>query len=162
MSEVIGAGKVASIHFTLRTSGQEIDSTGSGEPMLYLHGAQNIVPGLEAALEGKAAGDSVQASVGPEQGYGPRQDVPPMRVPRDQFPPDFQVTVGMPIGGEDADGNVIPFWITAVDDDSIVVDPNHPLAGQTLDFDVSIVAVRDATADEMAHGHPHGPGGAHH
>jgi len=161
MSDTIGAGKVASIHFTLRTNGQEIDSTGSGEPLLYLHGSQNIVPGLEAALEGKAAGDEVSATVAPEQGYGPRQDTPAMRVPRDQFPSDFPVQVGMPVGGEDDQGNVIPFWVTAVEDDSVVVDPNHPLAGHTLDFEVQVVAVRDATPEELAHGHPHGPGGAH-
>lgn len=161
MSDTITDGKVASIHFTLRTDGQEIDSTGTGEPLLYLHGAKNIVPGLETALQGKTVGDEVQASVAPTEGYGERQEAPPMRVPRNQFPPDFPAQVGMPVGGEDDEGKVFTYWITAVEDDNVIVDPNHPLAGRTLDFDVRVMSVRDATADELSHGHPHGPGGAH-
>jgi FKBP-type peptidyl-prolyl cis-trans isomerase SlyD len=161
MSQAVADGKVVTIHFTLSTEGEVADSTASGEPINYLHGADNIVPGLESALLGRAAGDKVNVSVAPENGYGARVDAPPMRVPRDQFPPDFPIQVGMPIGGEDANGNVIPFWITHVDAGSVVVDPNHPLAGKTLDFQVEIVAVRDASQDELDHGHPHGPGGAH-
>lgn len=161
MSALIGDGKVAAIHFTLRTDGQQIDSTGEGDPILYLHGAQNIVPGLEAALVGKSAGDDINVTVEPKDGYGERVDAPAMRVPRDQFPPDFPLTAGMPIGGEDGNGNVIPFWITAIEDDAVVVDPNHPLAGRTLEFEVKVLEVRDATPSELEHGHPHGPGGAH-
>ena len=161
MSDVIENGKVATIHFTLNADGKVVDSTQEGAPILYLHGAQNIVPGLEAALLGKSVGDKIETSVPPEDGYGARQDIPAMRVPRTSFPPDFELNPGMPIGGEDDQGNVIPFWITAVDETEIVVDPNHPLAGLTLNFDVQVMDIRDATADELQHGHPHGPGGAH-
>ena len=134
-------GKVVTIHFTLTANGEIADSTAEGDPISYLHGAQNIVPGLEAALGGRTAGDRVRVSVSPEDGYGPRSDQPPLKVPRTEFPPDMPLQVGVPIGGEDAEGNLIPFWITHVDADTVVVDPNHPLAGHTLEFDVEILSV---------------------
>jgi len=162
MADTVADGKVVTIHFTLTTEGEVANSTAEGSPIDYLHGAQNVVPGLESALTGSAAGDTITATIAPEDAYGARVDAPAVRVPRDQFPSDMPIQVGMPIGGETPEGEVVPFWITQVDDDTVVVDPNHPLAGKTLDFEVKIIAVRSASKEEVAHGHPHGPEGHHH
>ncbi len=161
MSTTITDGSVVAMHFTLHTEGQMVDSSAEHEPIVYLHGSGNVVPGLERALNGRGVGERVQVSVQPEDGYGPRRDTGTIRIPREDLPPGMEFAPGMSLGGEDEHGNVIPFWIVDVDEDGIVVDGNHPLAGKTLDFDVTIVSVRDATRDELEHGHPHGPGGAH-
>jgi FKBP-type peptidyl-prolyl cis-trans isomerase SlyD len=158
----ISAGKVVFFHYTLTDDGGEtIDSSREGNPLPYLHGAGNIVPGLEKQLEGKALGTSFEAVVAPEEGYGARRGEP-MPVPRDQFPPDIELQTGMQFFGEDPDGNKFPLWIAAIQDGTVLVDPNHPLAGVTLHFAVEVMSIRAASEEEVAHGHPHMPGMPNH
>lgn len=162
MSEKIAANKVVTISYTLRgDDGEIIDSSDEGNALVYLHGASNIVPGLEEELEGAAQGDSIKASIPPEKGYGPRIGES-QEVPRNLFPVDTELAAGLQVMAHDDQGREIPFFITGLSEETVTVDPNHPLAGETLHFNVTIEALRDATDEEIAHGHPHGPGGHHH
>lgn len=159
----ISAGKVVALSYTLRNEeGDELDAASKDDPLYYLQGAENIVPGLEQALEGKAAGEKLSVKVSPEHGYGPRQGGGAQSVPRDAFPAGVQLEEGMAFTVENEDGEELDLWVVAVEKDQVMVDVNHPLAGVTLCFDVEVVSVRDATAEERHHGHPHGPGGHHH
>jgi FKBP-type peptidyl-prolyl cis-trans isomerase SlyD len=161
-SPVVGDGKVVLIKYTLSdASGEVLDRTDE-EPMGYLHGANNILPGLEKKLTGHAVGDRIEAVLPPEDAYGERTGPGPQPVPREHFPPGIDIEVGMPFAVEDESGNVMSIWVTDVEDDRIFIDANHPLAGQTLHFEVEVVGVRNATPDELSHGHTHGPGGHHH
>lgn len=161
-SENATAGKVVSIHYTLTSSeGNVIDRSGD-EPLAYLHGHDNIVPGLEKQLEGKVVGDKVKAVVEPSEGYGDRIPGGPQPLPRDAFPEDLEIQEGMEFAAQMSDGKVVPLWIVGVKGDEVLVDPNHPLAGETLTFDVEITEIRDATDEEQTHGHVHGPGGQDH
>ena len=158
---VVADKKVVTIHYTLKNSeGEELDSSRGGEPMAYLHGAQNIVPGLEEALSGKTAGSKLDVVVPAKDGYGERGPEP-FAVGLDAFPKDMDLSKGLQFVAEQ-DGEMIPFWIDRVEDDKIFIDPNHPLAGVDLHFQVEVVAIRDANDEELEHGQPHGPGGAHH
>jgi FKBP-type peptidyl-prolyl cis-trans isomerase SlyD len=142
--------------------GDLIDSSSeTGEPLTYLHGSGNIVPGLEQALTGRRVGDSFQITVPPEEGYGERHDELVQVVSRDQFVGIDDMEVGMQFQTE-ADGEVHVVTVTALEGDEVVVDANHPLAGETLVFDVTVLEVRPATAEEIQHGHVHGAGGHHH
>ncbi|MCP4873453.1 MAG: peptidylprolyl isomerase [Proteobacteria bacterium] len=159
----VEAGKVVSFHYTLTNpNGDVLDTSDGDEPLVYLHGAKNIVVGLEAALDGKAVGDKVQTVVPPKEGYGEAEGPGPQGVPRSAFPEGVELSVGMNFEAEADDGSVMLLWIVAIGDDEVMVDGNHPLAGQTLHFDVEILEVRDATDEEKAHGHSHGPGGHDH
>ena len=160
MSETVTPGKVVLIHYTLRTpAGDVIDTSDGREPLAYLHGASNIVPGLERQLVGLTVGATVQAIVPPEEGYGHRNDDARHVLPREAFPDDMEIEVGLPIALEAEDGQVLHCFIIAIRDDQVMVDANHPLAGVDLHFDVEIVGIRSATAEEQIHGHPHGPDG---
>lgn len=162
MTEKVAANKVVTISYTLRDDdGEIIDSSDDGTPLVYLHGATNIVPGLEEELEGAAEGDSVKASIPPEKGYGPRIGEA-QEVPRKLFPGEAELVAGMQVVAHDDEGRQIPFFVTGIGEETVTVDPNHPLAGETLHFDVKIESMRDATEEEVAHGHPHGEGGHHH
>lgn len=161
-SVAIEDGKVVSIEYVLTDpSGQELDRSGE-EPLHYLHGGHNIVPGLEAALAGKTAGDSLRVEVPPAQGYGEKRKTKPQRVLRSHFPPDAQLERGAQFLMQGPDGRPFPIWITKVMGREVHISAEHPLAGVTLCFDVKVHSVRDATEEEMAHGHVHGPGGHHH
>lgn len=150
--------KVAAIHYTLRDSdGNVLDSSEGRDPLYYLHGANNLIPGMEEGLEGHAKGDHLQLDVAPEKGYGKHDPQLVEEVPRQAFGGQ-NIEVGMQF--ETNDGQVVT--VTNVSPEMVTVDANHPLADQNLHFDVEVVDVRDATADELAHGHVHGPGGAHH
>lgn len=163
MQPAVASGKVVSIHYTLADDeGSVLDSSSGGEPLAYLHGAGNIVPGLERELTGKHVGDAVKVRVPPEEGYGLHDPRGVRRAPRSAFPPGARVEAGMEFAVESDDGRVIPVWIAAVAADEVTVDFNHPLAGVALNFDVTVAAIRDATEEEIAHGHPHGPGGRIH
>lgn len=156
-------GKVVAFHYTLTTpEGIVVDSSAGRDPLVYLQGAGNIVPGLERQLAGRTIGDRFDAVVDPEEGYGPRRFGPPQAVPRDAFPEGAEIEEGMQVGAQGPDGEMIPLWVARVEDDTIWLDRNHPLAGVTLHFAVEIVGIRDASENELAHGHPHGPGGHHH
>jgi FKBP-type peptidyl-prolyl cis-trans isomerase SlyD len=162
MSEKVKANKVVSLAYILRDDdGDIIDQSADGNPLLYLHGAMNIVPGLEEQLEGVGPGETIKATVPPEKGYGPRIGEA-QEVPRHLFPADAQLAAGMQVLAHDDQGRQIPFFITGVGEDTVTVDPNHPLAGETLHFEVTVEELRDATDEEIEHGHPHGPGGHHH
>ncbi|WP_234733685.1 FKBP-type peptidyl-prolyl cis-trans isomerase [Tellurirhabdus bombi] len=150
--------KVAAIHYTLRdNSGKILDSSAGREPLYYLHGEGNLIPGMEEGLEGKEPGDHFQLNVSPEKGYGERDPEQIQEVPMSAFGGQ-KVEVGMQFHANH--GQVVT--VTSVAGDAVTIDANHPLAGQELNFDVEVVEVRDATADEVAHGHVHGPGGANH
>lgn len=159
---LIGPNAVVSIHYRLTNSaGEELDASTAGQPLTYLHGFSNIIPGLENELTGKAAGDKFDVTVQPEDGYGPRRDELQQSVPRDAFPDPDNLRAGMRFSAE-SDHGVMSVVVTAVTDDAVTVDANHPLAGEVLHFTGSIEGVRAATEEEISHGHVHGPGGHHH
>jgi FKBP-type peptidyl-prolyl cis-trans isomerase SlyD len=156
----IGAKKAVTINYTLKNdAGEVLDSSEGKEPLTYLHGEGNIVPGLEAALEGKAVGDKVVVALSPEQAYGQRDEKAIRNVPRRKLPKG-NIQVGTRFQMQTEAGVVIG-TVLALRGDYVTVDANHPLAGQTLHFDVSVVEIRDATEEELEHGHVHGPGGHH-
>ena len=164
MSELLIAdGQVVTMHYTLKADdGEVLDASTPEEPMMYLHGAENIVPGLEKALTGKAVGYKSKVTVSPAEGYGEREDEEPEAIPRKAFPPDMTIEPGMTFMAEGPDHEHAPIWVVAIEGDKILVDSQHPLAGKTLHFDVEVIEIRAATKDEMDHGHPHGPDGHHH
>ncbi len=151
----IAAKKVAYIHYILTDDdGGEIDSSRGSDPMPYLHGEGNIVPGLEKELEGKKVGDRVEAVVAPEDGYGPKSGTPPQPVPRSAFE-GGEPAPGMPITIENEEGHTMQLWIDSVTDETVTLTHDHPLAGVTLHFNVEIMEIRDATDTELEHGHVH-------
>ncbi|NOZ11771.1 MAG: peptidylprolyl isomerase [Gammaproteobacteria bacterium] len=159
----ISKGKIVSIHYTLTDKdGTEIDSSTEGDGLVYLHGTQNIIPGLESALVGKVSGDELKVSIEPKDGYGERDDALVEQVPRDRFPDTNSIELGMQFQTETADGHAVVVTVMQVDDEQVTVDANHPLAGVQLNFDVKVLEVREATEEEISHGHVHGPGGHHH
>jgi FKBP-type peptidyl-prolyl cis-trans isomerase SlyD len=137
--------------------GQVLDASEPDEPLTYLHGGGQIVPGLEEALGGLESGASTQVVVAPANGYGEHDPRGVQKVGRGVFPDGFSPEVGMMLTAEGPDGEQVPFTVKEVGPDSVVIDLNHPLAGKTLHFDVTVREVRTATADEIAHGHAHGP-----
>jgi FKBP-type peptidyl-prolyl cis-trans isomerase SlyD len=158
----IAENKVVTLHYTLTDdAGTVIDQSNDGS-FLYLHGAKNIIPGLENALTGKAAGDELKVTVAPEEAYGERNDAAKEDVPREMFPADTEIEPGMQFHAEGPEGQMITVTVIEVSDDTVTVDGNHPLAGVQLNFDVKVVDVRDASAEELEHGHAHGPEGHHH
>lgn len=153
---------VALIEYTLTDDqGNVIDSSVGGEPLAYLHGAGNIIPGLESALEGKKVGDSLKVSVAPSEGYGEKDEGLLQVVPRSMFRGVDNIEVGMQFHAQ-TDYGMQVITVAKVEGDNVTVDGNHPLAGQNLNFDVKVVEVRAATAEELEHGHVHGAGGHHH
>jgi FKBP-type peptidyl-prolyl cis-trans isomerase SlyD len=154
--------KVVTIDYTLTDDAGNILDQSEGGHFAYLHGERNIIPGLEDALAGKAQGDKVKVSVAPDQGYGERDDSKSAPVPRNMFPDDVEIQPGMQFQAQGPEGETLLVTVVTVGDDEIVVDGNHPLAGVTLNFDVEVIGVRDATSEEVSHGHVHGPGGHHH
>ena len=154
----ITPNKVVFIHYTLTSdAGEEIDSSAGGPALAYLHGANNLVPGLEKALEGHGLGEVLEVTVPPAEGYGERNGPGPQTVPRSAFPEDAELLEGMAFLAEDAEGNQTQLWIAGVDGENVLIDQEHPLAGQNLNFKVEITAIRDATDEELQTGHPHGP-----
>lgn len=159
---LIGPNAVVSIHYRLTNSaGEELDASAAGQPLTYLHGFSNIIPGLENELAGKVAGDAFDVTVQPEDGYGARRDDLQQAVPRDAFPEPDSLQPGMRFSAE-SDHGVMSVVVTAVTDETVTVDANHPLAGEVLHFKGTIEAVRAASPEELSHGHVHGPGGHHH
>jgi FKBP-type peptidyl-prolyl cis-trans isomerase SlyD len=153
---------VVEIDYTLTDDdGNVLDTSKGGHPLAYLHGAGNLIPGLESALEGKSAGDSLQVSVPPERAYGKRDDALVQEVPRSQFGSVKDLSVGMQFQATSNAGTHI-VRVVEITDAVVTVDANHELAGQNLNFDVNVVNVRKATPEELQHGHVHGPGCHHH
>jgi FKBP-type peptidyl-prolyl cis-trans isomerase SlyD len=153
---------VVSITFTLKDNdGEVLDSSEGEEALVYLHGHGQLVPGLEKALEGKQKGDLCNVSIPPEEGYGMRDESRVIEADMSDFDEDVELEIGTEISAEGPDGEEVPFWISDVKENTVVLDGNHPLAGETLHFSVKIEDVRQATAEELAHGHAHGPGHEH-
>lgn len=150
------------MHYTLTNDkGEVLDSSRGSEPLAYLHGVGNIIPGLEKALVGKQAGDTAKVTVAPAEAYGEHDAGLIQQLPKRAFKGVGDLKVGMQLQAQSDRGMRI-ITITNIQGDMVTVDGNHALAGETLHFDVEIVEVRAATAEEMAHGHVHGPGGHHH
>ncbi|GAB6070172.1 peptidylprolyl isomerase [Thiomicrorhabdus hydrogeniphila] len=153
--------KVALIEYTLTNQhGEQIDAS-NGNPLAYLHGHQNLIPGLEAELEGKAVGDKFTANIPAEQAYGERVDALVQTVPSSMFQGVEELEVGMRFEAQSEQG-MHSVEITAIEDDQVTVDGNHPLAGEALTFEIEVVGLRDSTPEEVEHGHAHGEGGHEH
>lgn len=159
----IASNKVATLHYTLKDDkGALIESSVGNEPLAYIHGIGNLIPGLEEKLEGKQAGDKLSVVVKPEDAYGERDEELIETVEKAEFDAGEELEVGKEFQYDDEDGNVFHVRVVKIDGDNVTVDGNHPLAGQTLAFDVEVVSVRDASKEELEHGHVHGEGGHHH
>lgn len=153
---------VVAFDYTLTDpKGQVLDSSDGREPLAYLHGTGGIIPGLERELDGKQAGDTLEVDVAPADAYGERNDALEQQVPREQFQGVDELEPGMQFRVDTAQGPMV-FTVTDVAEDLVTVDGNHPLAGVPLHFNVTVRDVREATEEEIAHGHVHGPGGHPH
>ena len=153
---------VASIHYTLTDGeGKVIDTSEGQEPLAYLHGAGNIIPGLENALLGKTVGDKFNVSIPAAEAYGTRDDSMIQELPSNMFSGIDNIEVGMEFHAETEHGLQV-VTVTKVEGDMVTIDGNHPLAGVDLTFDVEVAEIRQATEEELAHGHAHGAGGHHH
>ena len=160
---MIKKGSVVSMSYRLtNASGEELDRADAGAPFQYLHGFGQIVPGLEKALGSALIGVKKTVVVSPDEGYGEVEPSLRVKASRGQFPEDANLEVGMRFAADDGSGQPVVFMVTSMAGDEISLDGNHPLAGETLHFEVEVITVRDATAEEMAHGHAHGPDGHHH
>lgn len=158
---VIAPRSVVAIHYTLTDEqGVTLDASAPDQPLVYLHGAGNIIPGPERALLGRSAGDNLAVTVAPADAYGEWDGDMVQQVPRDLFGEDQEIAIGMRFSGNTPQGP-ITVVVTAIAGDQVTLDGNHPMAGKTLHFDVTVDAVRAATDQELLHGHIHGPG-CHH
>lgn len=160
---LVARNKVVRFEYTLTDdNAQFLDRSLEGEPLTYLHGGDAIIPGLEAALEGKRSGDSLNVRVAAADAYGERDDSLVQKVPRDMFEDSDAIKIGTQFHSDDDEGEGNIVTVIAADENSVTVDGNHPLAGVPLNFAVTIIDVREATAEELAHGHVHGADGHHH
>lgn len=157
----ISPGKVVLIDYTLTDDNKEIlDTSKGGEPLAYIHGSGQIIPGLEKALDGRQADDALQVNVAPEEGYGLLDEKNVLKIPRDKVNvPKLKEGMRLQMSGQHGPQVVI---VTGITDSEVTLDANHPLAGKNLYFDVTVREVRNATPEELSHGHVHGPGGHHH
>ena len=152
----VEANKIISIHYTLTlASGELVDTTDGEEPLNFLAGANNIIPGLERELMGKQVGDSMEVTVEPADGYGEYDEELVQALPREMFTGIDNIEVGMEFQTQVEDGQGHFVVVTKVEDDQITVDGNHEFAGKTLIFKVKIDAIRDASEEEIEHGHAH-------
>ncbi|MCM2279321.1 MAG: peptidylprolyl isomerase [Oligoflexia bacterium] len=163
MSTKVSNGKVIEMSYRLMNAkGEVLDQADSGSPFAYLHGAQQIVPGLESAIEGLSVGDKKNVVVQPEEGYGEVNPALKLVVTRAQFPTGVELKTGMQFEAQGGDGEGLVFMVENIEGDSIHINGNHPLAGETLHFAIEILKVRDATEEEKEHGHAHGGDGHQH
>ncbi len=158
----IAANTVATFHYTLRDDqGHELESSRDNDPTAYLHGANNIIPGLEQALAGRSSGDTLSVELSPEDAYGERDPQRQQRVPAKHLIYQGKLRAGVTAQLNTSEGRR-PVTVIKVGRHSVDIDTNHPLAGKSLCFEISIVDVREATPEEIAHGHAHGVGGHQH
>lgn len=158
----IAKDHVVEIEYTLTDEqGTVLDTSKGNEPLAYLHGSKNIIPGLEKELEGKAKGDEVKVTVPPKEAYGEYMDVLVNKVDKTELSSIPNLQVGLQLQAQ-TDKGVQVFTVTEINDDKVTLDGNHPLAGKTLNFDVKVANVRQATPEEISHGHVHGKGGQQH
>lgn len=155
--ETIRDGMIVGIDYVMKLdNGEVIDNTEGDEPLEILQGAGEVVEGLEKALYGMRVGESKRVVVQPEEGFGEYEEDGEMAMPRSEFPSDFELEEGMEIFVQsDEDDEPTPVYVVSVDRNEVVVDFNHPLAGETLHFDVTVRSLRPATDEELAHGHAH-------
>lgn len=159
----IAENTVVGIEYTLTDSDGEVLDTSDGRgPLAYVHGKGGIIPGLEEALLGKTVGDELKVTVPPEKAYGLRNDGLLNRVPKDSFQGDLEFELGLQFPVQDQTGNTRLVTIVHLEEDDVVLDANHPLAGLDLTFEVKVVEVREPTEEELTHGHSHGAGGHAH
>ena len=158
----ITTNHVVTLNYTLKDNDDNIIDKSDDGSFCYLHGASNIIPGLENALAGKVSGDSFSVTIQPEEAYGIHDEAKAQDVPRSMFPPEQEIQAGMQFNAQGPDGQAVVVTVKQVEDDTITVDGNHPLAGVTLNFEVIVMDIRDATAEELEHGHVHGPQGHPH
>jgi FKBP-type peptidyl-prolyl cis-trans isomerase SlyD len=155
--------QVVSFHYTLKDkTGQTIESSQKSAPVMYLEGSGQIIPGLEAAMQSMKPGDTKEIFVASDQAYGAHDQNLIVTLPHSQLPKGDKIEVGQQFRGESADGHHQVFTVTEVTDTDVTMDGNHPLAGQDLTFNVEIIEKRDATDEELEHGHAHGADGHHH
>ena len=158
----ISKHRVAVLDYTLTgDDGQIIDASHDGS-FVYLHGAGSIIPGLQKALDGRKPGESLRVVIETADAYGERDLGKIQRIPRDRFPPDAELSVGMRFQAQSQHGHAQVVTLTGLEGSDVIVDANHPLAGQRLHFAVTVLSVRSAKKEEITHGHVHGPGGHHH
>ncbi len=160
VTDLVAPNTVVKMNYTLTDATGNVLDASQGEPMEYLQGHQNIIPGLEQALEGLKPGDRKQVTVQPEQGYGQHNPELIFGLPLEQFGGEAPQT-GMVVQLQSEEG-VMMATIVKQEGQEVILDANHPLAGQVLNFDVEIVGIREASQEELSHGHPHGPHGHHH
>lgn len=153
--DTIRDGVVVSMAYVLTVDGEEVSRAGADDPLEYLHGAENVVPGLEAALEGKHAGEKLHVTVPPEDAYGEYDEDDVDEFDLDEIPGAENLEPGMVVEVEDEDGYIYVGTVQEVSEDTVLVDFNPPLAGKTLTFDVEVLSLREANEDELEHGHPH-------
>ena len=160
---VVEQDAVVSVMYTgtFPDSGEIFDTNDGGEPLIFLVGHGNMIEGFEQELLGAAVGETRQFTLTPDRAYGHRDDAAVQAIPRSQFPEEMALEAGMVLGAQ-SDQGPIQFTVQEVGDDTVMVDFNHQMAGQTLHFSVEIVAIRDPAPEELAHGHAHGPGHHHH
>jgi FKBP-type peptidyl-prolyl cis-trans isomerase SlyD len=155
MSDTISDGKVVSLAYVLTVDGQEVSRTDSTDPLEYLHGAQNIIPGLESALTGKKVGDKINVTLNPDEAYGDYDEEEVEEIDRDEMPEAEALEEGMLVEVEDEDGYTYVATVTEITDDTVTLDFNPPLAGKTLTYNVEVLGLREANEEELDHGHPH-------
>jgi len=153
---------VVSMHYKLTDeSGQLLDESRD-QPLLYVHGTNSLIPGLEKQLDGKTIGDQITASVPPEEGYGPVMPQLIQNLPKSTFQGVDEIKVGMEFEASNENSEKMIVRVEAIEGEEVTINGNHPLAGKTLNFDVNIVDVREASEEELSHGHAHGEGGHQH
>lgn len=152
-------GQVVSMEYTLRVDGKVVDTSEGSEPLEYLHGAANIIPGLEREMDGMAVGESKTVVILPSDGYGEMDEEAFIEVPRSEFPEDMPLKPGLEMELAGPEGQPMYARVESIEGETVVLNMNHPLAGKELHFDVKVINLRDATDEEMDHGHAHG---AHH
>ena len=158
----IANNHVVTLNYTLKDNDDNVIDKSDDGSFCYLHGASNIIPGLENALSGKISGDTFSVTIQPEDAYGIHDEAKSQDVPRSMFPPEQEIEAGMQFNAQGPDGQAVTVTVKSVADDTIVVDGNHPLAGVILNFEVIVMDIRDASAEELEHGHVHGPNGHQH
>jgi len=157
----IERGRVVTLHYTLRDeSGVTIESSRGRDPLAYLHGYGQLIPGLEKVLDGSVAGHASTVTVPPREAYGERNPDAVIRADKDSFPEGMEIAKGVEVHADTPDGP-LSFVVVGFEGEQVVLDANHPMAGMTLTFDVEVLDVRAATPDEISHGHVHGAHGHH-
>jgi FKBP-type peptidyl-prolyl cis-trans isomerase SlyD len=160
---LVAENTVVGIEYTLTDAEGEVLDTSEGRgPLAYVHGKGGIIPGLEEALSGKEEGDELRVVIPPEKAYGPRNDQLLNRVPKEAFGGKLEFELGLQFPVQDQNGRMRMVTIVHIEDDAVILDANHPLAGMELTFQVKVVQVREASEEELQHGHAHGPGGHQH